>query len=190
MFAFSDGNCISTLTAACDYKRLETGGRGPNTGGMGSFAPPDFWTDSLATQVENTVMQPVIQGLARRGTPYQGILYAGLMLTDLGPKVLEFNCRMGDPEAQVVLPRLKSDPLDVILASVEGRLHQVPVEWDSLSYVGIVMASAGYPGAYDTGFEITGLDAADASAPTASMEECTWCSTPQPNTQATAQPKD
>ena len=158
VFAFSDGTHISTLAAACDYKRLENGDGGPNTGGMGSFAPPYFWTNSLASEVERTVMRPVIQAMARRGTPYRGILYAGIMLTKDGPKVLEFNCRMGDPEAQVLLPLLVTDPLDVMQACVESRLDQVEVEWDSLSYVGIVMASKGYPSIYETGFEITGLD--------------------------------
>ena len=171
VFAFSDGKHISTLAAACDYKRLENGDRGPNTGGMGSFAPPDFWTDSLASEVERTVVRPVIEAMAQHGTPYQGILYAGLMLTQEGPKVLEFNCRMGDPEAQVVLPLLATDPLEVMQACVESRLHQITVEWDSLSCVGIVMASKGYPGAYETGFEITGLDTTYESPPKETVEE-------------------
>ena len=173
VFAFSDGNHISSLAAACDYKRLENGDRGPNTGGMGSFAPPDFWTASLASEVERTVVRPVIEAMTRRGTPYRGILYAGLMLTKEGPKVLEFNCRLGDPEAQVVLPLLATDPLEVMQACVESRLHQITVKWDSQSCVGIVMASGGYPGAYETGFEITGLDTMYESPPKETMEENT-----------------
>ena len=158
VFAFSDGRNLSSPAAACDYKRLEDGDRGPNTGGMGSFAPPDFWSEALAHEVEHTVMRPVIQAMARRGAPYVGVLYAGIMLTGDGPKVLEFNCRLGDPETQVVLPLLVADPLDVMQACVEGRLDRCPVRWDSRSYVGVVMASGGYPAAYDTGFGITGLD--------------------------------
>ena len=164
VFAFSDGTHISNLAAACDYKRLENGDRGPNTGGMGSFAPPYFWTSSLASEVERTVLRPVIQAMARRGTPYQGILYAGIMLTKEGPKVLEFNCRIGDPEAQVVLPLLVTDPLEVMQACVESRLQKIAVEWATLSYVGVVMASKGYPSVYETGLEITGLDSTDGSA--------------------------
>ena len=157
VFAFSDGKSLSSLVAACDYKRLEDGNHGPNTGGMGSFSPPDFWSESLAQNVERTVMQPMIDAMARRGTPYKGVLYAGLMLTAAGPKVLEFNCRLGDPETQVVLPLLATDPLDVMQACVEGRLDSLEVTWASQNYVGIVMASGGYPGAYETGFDITGL---------------------------------
>ncbi len=173
VFAFSDGDSISALTAACDYKRLERGDRGPNTGGMGAFAPPHFWSESLAQQVEDTVMRPVVQAMAKRGTPYRGILYAGLMLTEQGPKVLEFNCRMGDPEAQVMLPRMAADPLEVMLACAEGRLSQVPVEWNALSCVGVVMASAGYPASYETGFQITGLDDAGPAAAEESAEDNT-----------------
>ena len=158
VFAFSDGEHLSSTVAACDYKRLEDGDQGPNTGGMGSFAPPDFWDAALADEVEHTIMRPVIRAMFRRGNPYRGVLYAGLMLTESGPKVLEFNCRLGDPEAQVVLPRLDSDPLEVMLACVEGRLDRCPVAWNDRSLVGVVMASGGYPGDYETGFEIAGLD--------------------------------
>ena len=159
VFAFSDGQHVSALTAACDYKRLEVGDRGPNTGGMGSFGPPGFWDSVLSDEVERSVIKPVIETMARRGTPYQGVLYAGIMLTETGPKVLEFNCRFGDPETQVVMPRLVSDPLDVMEAACRGGLDRVPVDWDTQSYVGVVMASGGYPGEYDTGFAIEGLDA-------------------------------
>ena len=173
VFAFSDGDHISTLAAACDYKRLENGNRGPNTGGMGSFAPPDFWADSLAGEVERTVVRPVIEAMARRGTPYRGILYAGIMLTQEGPKVLEFNCRMGDPEAQVVLPLLITDPLEVMQACAESRLDQITVKWSSQYCVGIVMASGGYPGTYETGFDIAGLESTGESPPQETTEENT-----------------
>ena len=157
VFAFCDGRQISSLAAACDYKRLEDGDRGPNTGGMGSFSPPEFWSDDLADGISRTVMQPVIDALARRRTPYVGVLYAGLMLTEAGPKVLEFNCRFGDPETQVVLPSLDTDPLQIMEACVERRLDQVPVSWNQGSYVGVVLASGGYPATYETGFEIKGV---------------------------------
>ena len=103
-------------------------------------------------------MAPVIRAMAQRGTPYRGILYAGVMLTLGGPKVLEFNCRLGDPETQVILPTLVTDPLDVFMACCEGTLADTPVQWSDQSHVGVVMASGGYPGSYDTGFEISGLD--------------------------------
>ena len=157
VFAFSDGQHLSALAAACDYKRLEDGDRGPNTGGMGSFAPPDFWNPTVEEEVERTIFRPVIEAMARRGSPYRGVIYAGLMLTASGPKVLEFNCRLGDPEAQVLLPLLATDPLEVFVACIQGWLDRTPVIWDTLSYVGIVMASTGYPGAYGTGFGISGL---------------------------------
>ena len=158
IFAFCDGEHLSSLVAACDYKRLKDGDQGPNTGGMGSFAPPGFWTAGLEERIRVTIMEPVIKEMSRRETPYRGILYAGLMLTQAGPKVLEFNCRLGDPEAQVVLPLLSGDPLETMLACHEGRLSGVPVQWEADNYVGVVMASGGYPAEYETGLEITGLD--------------------------------
>ena len=158
VFAFCDGENLSPLVAACDYKRLEDGNIGPNTGGMGSFAQPDLWNSGLAAQVGSTIMQPVLQAMANRGTPYKGVLYAGLMLTESGPKVLEFNCRLGDPETQVVIPLLASDPLELMMACAQGNLSKTDVLWDNKSYVGVVMVSGGYPGGFQTGFEITGLD--------------------------------
>lgn len=158
VFAFTDGEHISRLVAACDYKRLLDEDAGPNTGGMGSFAPPDFWSESLSEQIDRTIMGPVIQAMARRGTPYRGVLYAGIMLTADGPKVLEFNCRLGDPEAQVVLPQLVTDPLELMAACVEGRLDHLQVQWQKRDHVGVVMVSGGYPGAYQTGFEVNGLE--------------------------------
>ena len=158
VFAFCDGEHLSSLVAACDYKRLEDGNHGPNTGGMGSYAQPDFWTDELAAKIELTIMKPVLRAMAERGSPYKGVLYAGLMLTEGGPKVLEFNCRLGDPETQVIMPLLASDPLELMLACAEGTLDKVSVRWAMKNYVGIVMVSGGYPDKYETGFEITGLD--------------------------------
>ena len=161
VFAFSDGEHISPLVAACDYKRLGDGDAGPNTGGMGSFSPPSFWTPELASEVEESVIRPVIAEMACRGTPYRGVLYAGLMLTANGPKVLEFNCRFGDPETQVLMPRLLSDPLPLMLACSQGGLEHLGVCWDDRHYVGVVLASAGYPDRYNTGLAIQGLDCLD-----------------------------
>ena len=157
VFSFCDGQGISTLAAACDYKPVGDGDLGPNTGGMGSFAPPNFWTEALAQEVSARIMLPTVEAMAQRGIPYRGILYAGIMLTDDGPKVLEFNCRFGDPEAQVLLPLLASDPIDVMLACAERRLAEVDVQWRNQAHVGVVITSGGYPGAYETGFEIHGL---------------------------------
>lgn len=158
VFALCDGERISPLVAACDYKCLEDGDNGPNTGGMGSYSPPEFWTAELSEEVERTVMLPVISEMAARGAPYRGVLYAGLMLTSDGPKILEFNCRFGDPETQVLMPRLASDPLPAMLACAEGRLDPASVAWEDRRYVGVVMASGGYPGHYPTGHAISGLD--------------------------------
>ena len=158
VFAFCDGEHLSPLVAACDYKRLLDGDAGPNTGGMGSYSPPEFWTVELQDRVNSEIMTPVAAALRQRCTPYQGVLYAGLMLTAQGPKVLEFNCRLGDPEAQVVLPLLETDLLDVILASIEGRIDDLSIEWSDGACVGVVMASGGYPGEYARGLPITGLD--------------------------------
>ena len=165
VFAFCDGEHISPLVAACDYKRLEDGDLGPNTGGMGSYSPPGFWTPELSEEVERSIMRPVINAMAEQGTPYRGVLYAGLMLTADGPKVLEFNCRLGDPETQTLMPRLTSDPLELMLACSEGNLDRVKVAWDSRQFVGVVMASGGYPDHYETGFEIAGMEFADDDAP-------------------------
>ena len=158
VFAFCDGERVSSPIAACDYKQIGDGDVGPNTGGMGSFTPPNFWTESLAKEIMDGVMRPTIEIMASQGNPYQGILYAGIMLTDKGPKVLEFNCRFGDPEAQVILPLLHNDPIAVMLACVEGHLSKVPVKWGGQAHVGVVMTSSGYPETYPTGYEISGLD--------------------------------
>jgi len=164
VFAFSDGENLSALVAAGDYKAAEDGDRGPNTGGMGSFSPPAFWTAEMAATVKTEIMQPVITAMAHRGVPYKGMLYAGLMFTAAGPKVLEFNCRFGDPEAQVILPLLESDPVAVMSACIDSRLAQTPVHWGRQSHLGVVMVSGGYPGPYATGFPITGLDAASSDS--------------------------
>ena len=158
VFAFCDGQSISPLAAACDYKRLSDGDGGPNTGGMGSYSSPAFWSRELSAEVERSILRPVVEAMAGRATLYRGVLYAGLMLTTTGPRVLEFNCRLGDPETQVLMPRLESDPLELMLACCQGRLGNIEVCWDDRNYVGVVMASGGYPGQYPTGLDISGLE--------------------------------
>ena len=164
VFVFTDGVHISPLVAACDYKRLLEGNEGPNTGGLGSYSPPPFWSEALSQEIEERIVRPTVDALAQEGHPYQGALYAGLMLTETGPKVLEFNCRLGDPEAQVVLPRLTSDFLDVLTAVADGTLDWCPVEWTGPVCAGVVLASEGYPQEYRTGHSITGLDTVDPDA--------------------------
>ena len=160
-FAFTDGKTVVPMVDACDYKRVYDGDQGPNTGGMGSYSPPHFYTPALAKMVTETIMGPAVKAMAKEGRPYRGVLYGGLMLTDEGPKVIEFNARFGDPEAQVTLPRLKTDLLDILLAVINGKLDQIDIECSEDACVGVVMASAGYPGSYKTGFPITGLDNLD-----------------------------
>ena len=158
VFGFTDGENLSAVVAAADYKRVGEGDTGPNTGGMGSYGPPGFWDESLAEKIRDEIMLPVIREMASRGSPYRGALYCGLMLTDDGPRVLEFNCRFGDPETQVIMPRLVSDPVDAMMACATGSLDDTsPVEWSDEPVVGVVMVSGGYPGSYETGLEIHGL---------------------------------
>ena len=164
VFAFCDGEHVLMTIPACDYKRVFDGDAGPNTGGMGSYSPPEFLDDAAVAEVERTVIVPVVRRMAAMGRPYTGVLYAGLMLHEGTASVLEFNCRLGDPETQVILPRLRTDLLDVIEAALEGRLDDITLEWDERPCVGVVMASGGYPGSYETGKRIHGLDRVDESA--------------------------
>jgi len=164
VFAFVDGERVSSLVAATDYKRAYDGDQGPNTGGMGSYSPPPIWDDEMAAEVTRTVFEPIVAGLAEAGNPYTGLLYAGLMVTAEGPKVLEFNCRFGDPETQVVLPRMRSDLLDALAQTAAGDISDLALEWDPRPCVGVVMASGGYPNAYETGKTINGLDAVPQDA--------------------------
>ncbi len=157
-FAFTDGTTVVPMVPACDYKRIYDEDRGPNTGGMGSYSPPYFLSPELESAVRETIIEPAVKAMHQEGRPYKGVIYGGLMVTKNGPKVLEFNVRFGDPETQVVLPRLKTDLLDIIMAVVDNKLDQVPVQWSEEACVGVVMASAGYPGSYQTGFPISGLN--------------------------------
>ncbi|MBM3945057.1 MAG: phosphoribosylamine--glycine ligase, partial [SAR202 cluster bacterium] len=162
IFAFVDGTRISPMVAARDYKRVRDGDAGPNTGGMGSFSSVPEWNPAMESQIRREVMEPVVKALEKEKSSYRGLLYAGIMLTEQGPKVLEFNCRFGDPEAQVVLPRLKSDLLQVMLDVARGSLGAVPLQWDERHCVGVVMASGGYPGHYKINYPVSGLDAVDS----------------------------
>ena len=158
VFGFTDGERLSNVVAATDYKRVGEGGVGPNTGGMGSYGPPDFWDEKLAETVRNRYMLPVIREMAARGAPYRGALYCGLMLTPEGPRVLEFNCRFGDPETQVIMPQLESDPVEIMLSCATGSLCDAPpVRWSQRPAVAVVLVSGGYPGTYRTGYPIHGL---------------------------------
>jgi phosphoribosylamine--glycine ligase len=160
-FVFTDGKTVMPTIPACDYKRIFDGNKGPNTGGMGSYSPPEFYNHVLGDIIMKTIMEPVIMALADDGRPYKGALYGGLMIINKVPKVIEFNARLGDPEAQVTLPRLKTDLVEIMLAVVENRLDKIKIEFDNNACVGVVMASGGYPGTYKTGFPINGLDDLD-----------------------------
>ncbi len=157
VLAFTDGKSIVPMVPSQDHKRAYDGDQGPNTGGMGAYSPPPVYTPEVHSRVQAEILAPLVRGLQEEGISYQGVIYVGLMLTAKGPYVLEFNCRFGDPEAQVVVPRLESDLLEVLLAVVEGRLGEVELRWDDRAAVCVVLASGGYPGPYETGKVITGL---------------------------------
>jgi len=157
VMAFTDGNAVVPMLPAQDHKRVGEGDTGLNTGGMGAYCPTPLGTAELREQVTREVLQPIVDAMARIGSPFQGVLYAGLMVVQGIPYVLEFNARMGDPETQVVLPLLKTDLLEVIEAVVEHRLDQLTVEWYDDTAVCVVMTSAGYPGSYPQGIPIHGL---------------------------------
>ena len=156
-FAFSDGINVLPMVSACDYKRVNDGDKGPNTGGMGSYSPPVFNSPALQKLAMDMIMVPTIKAMAQEGRQYRGVLYGGLMVNKESVKVLEFNARFGDPETQVILPRLKTDLLDIILAIVKGKINQINIECSDDACVGVVMASGGYPGNYKTGLPISGL---------------------------------
>ncbi len=156
----TDGTTVVPLPPARDYKRLGDGDTGPNTGGMGAYAPAPDVSPALRARILGEIVEPTLAEMQRRGIVYRGVLYAGLMLTADGPKVLEFNCRFGDPETQVILPLLESDLAELLLAAARGTLDEVaPPRWSTQVAVTVVIASGGYPGSYRTGFEIEGLEA-------------------------------
>ena len=167
LMAFADGKTVMPMIAAQDHKRVGEGDTGPNTGGMGAYAPAPSATSAIRYTIMREVLYPAIEGLARVGSPFFGVIYAGVMVKDGVPYVLEFNARFGDPETQAVLPLLKTDLVDVLEAVVEHRLEQLDIEWSEEAAVCVVMSSRGYPGKYSTGLPITGLpdSAVSNSAP-------------------------
>jgi phosphoribosylamine--glycine ligase len=160
ILAFVDGRNIYVMESSQDHKAIGDGDTGPNTGGMGAYSPAPVVTEALMDKITREILVPVVDGMNRNGTPYKGILYAGVMITAGGPRVLEFNVRFGDPETQPILMRLKSDLLEVLLAVCDGRLDEITLKWDPRPAVCVVMASGGYPGPYEKGKRITGLDKA------------------------------
>lgn len=163
VLAFCDGKTFALMPTAQDHKRLMDGDQGPNTGGMGAFAPSPLATPELLEQIGRTVIQPTLAGIRAEGTPYVGVLYAGIILTADGPKVLEFNCRFGDPETQALLPLLQSDLVEITLACVQGRLGELEIRWHTGAGATVVMAAGGYPGDYTRGVEIRGVEEAAQS---------------------------
>jgi phosphoribosylamine--glycine ligase len=161
VLAFSDGKTVRAMLPAQDHKRVGDGDLGPNTGGMGAYAPAPLLTPALCREVEEKILQPTIDAMAKEGHPYKGVVYAGLMLTPDGPKVVEFNARFGDPETQVVLPLLENDLVDLMLAVIDGTLDQQALRWRPGATVCVILAAAGYPGSYQKGKVISGLTATD-----------------------------
>ena len=158
LHALVNGRKYLLLESARDHKRALDGDEGPNTGGMGAFSPANNWNSKLQSRFETDIVQPLLCGLVHQGVPFRGLLYPGLMITSQGPRVLEFNCRFGDPETQALLPRMKSDLLPLLEATIDGTLDQCAIEWDPRAAVTVVLASAGYPGKYETGKPISGLN--------------------------------
>jgi phosphoribosylamine--glycine ligase len=158
LHALVDGTNYRMLASARDHKRAFDGETGPNTGGMGAFSPADNFGPDLQSQFDRNVMRPLLDGLNETGVIFRGLLFPGLMITADGPRVLEFNCRFGDPETQVILPRLKSDLVELLEATIDGTLDRTVIEWDERAAVTVVLASGGYPGKYDIGKAIHGLE--------------------------------
>jgi phosphoribosylamine--glycine ligase len=158
--ALTDGETVVPLVLAQDFKRVGDGDAGPNTGGMGAYSPVPFIDEVTERRIRSEVLEPTVRALRDEGVEYRGVLYAGLMLTHQGPKVLEFNCRFGDPETQAIIPRLRSDLAGAALATAEGRLAGADLDWTPDACVTVVLASGGYPSGYETGFPISGLESA------------------------------
>jgi phosphoribosylamine--glycine ligase len=164
LFALCDGTRAIPLGTAQDHKRAYDGDEGPNTGGMGAYSPARVLTPELETRVMREIVQPTLAGMRERGTPFVGVLYAGLMLTPEGPKLIEYNVRFGDPECQVLMPRLKTDVLAAMVAACDGRLDQVSLSWSDETALTVVLAARGYPAAPQKGSVIRGVEAAAAMA--------------------------
>lgn len=163
VLAFTDGKTVVPMVSSQDHKRVYDDNKGPNTGGMGTFSPSRFYTAEHARTAYDTIFMPTIQAMAAEGRVFKGVIYFGLMLTPQGPKVIEYNARFGDPETQVVLPRLKTDFMDIIDAVIDERLDKLKIEWTDEAAVCVVLASGGYPGKYQTGLPIEGLAEAEAA---------------------------
>lgn len=161
VMVFTDGRTVKPMLPSRDHKRLLDNDQGPNTGGMGAYCPVPDIDAALYDQIVETIMKPTIAALAAEGRPYKGVLYGGLMLTKEGPKVLEFNCRFGDPETQAVLPLLETDLVEICEAVIDERLHEVDLRWKDSACICVVMASAGYPGTYEKGKVISGIEEAE-----------------------------
>jgi len=161
LIGFTDGKTVSPMMPACDYKKVGDNDQGPNTGGMGSYSPPGLFSRQMAKDVARGILLPAVKALAKAGMPYKGVLYAGLMIVKGEPVVLEFNARFGDPETQVILPLLKTDLVDIILAVIHGKLAETRIEWRHRACVGVVMSSGGYPGSFKTGLPVKGIDSVD-----------------------------
>ena len=159
--AFTDGLTVRHMPFSCDHKPVFDGNVGPNTGGMGVYSPPGWLDDATSEEIRQDVTERAVRAMADAGNPYAGVIYPGMMVTSDGPRVVEFNGRFGDPETEVLLPKLRTDLLEICDAVADGRLSEVPVEWDDVATVGVMIASGGYPGAYETGRPISGLDAID-----------------------------
>ncbi|OGC24917.1 phosphoribosylamine--glycine ligase [candidate division WOR-1 bacterium RIFOXYB2_FULL_42_35] len=164
ILALTDGKSIVPLETSQDHKRIYDGDKGPNTGGMGAYSPAPVITDHLMSQIDVEVLRPLVAGMAQEGIPYKGIIYAGIMVTKQGPKVLEFNCRFGDPETQPILMRMKSDIVPIFQAVIDGKLNNREIEWHEKAAVCVVIAAGGYPGKYEKGMPITGIDKVDQLA--------------------------
>lgn len=158
VLSFVDGNTVRTMTSAQDHKRAQDGDQGLNTGGMGTFSPSPFYTKEVEAFCDRYIYQPTVDAMKAEGRPFTGIIFFGLMLTAEGPKVLEYNARFGDPEAQVVLPRMKNDIIEVMEACIDGTLDQIELEFEDNAAVCVVLASDGYPGKYEKGLPITGFE--------------------------------
>ncbi|HAJ33955.1 MAG TPA: phosphoribosylamine--glycine ligase [Candidatus Atribacteria bacterium] len=158
ILAFCDGKTVVPMVSSQDHKKIFDNDQGPNTGGMGAYSPVPFYTTEIKEKVCREILKPTVKGLQNEGKEYKGVLYAGLILTKEGPKVLEFNARFGDPETQVVLPRLKTDLIDILNAVIEGSLHEINIEWKNNSVVCVVVTSGGYPGKYQKDKVISGLE--------------------------------
>jgi len=158
LLSFVDGTTVKPMVPSQDHKPVFDEDKGPNTGGMGTYSPVPHMPETLVQQIIENIVNPTAEAMVKEGAPFKGILYTGLIITKDGPKVIEYNARFGDPETQVVLPRLDTDLVDVLIAGVTGELEKLDVQWKSEAAVCVIMASGGYPGPYEKGKEIKGLD--------------------------------